>query len=390
MEGAAYVDAGDRRVTSAQQETCAPSALAQLPDPRAARGRRHPWPGLLLALAVGLLTGANSQHGIVRHLHNLGQAKLRKLGLRRAPSQPTLHRVLCTLDLDRFESVVSSWLSQLQTGWRVAATTWLDGIAIDGKTLRGARRLGAADGHLLSAWSCTDNRVLAQLAVPDKTNELGAIVPFLKQLALSGRTVTFDAEFTQWAVAQAVLAGGGAYLMVVKGNQPTLRRDISEATGQRGRCTEYVEQSEIGHGRIEQRSLWVAPATAVREHVLGFPGARQILEIRRRVVCKRTGQVKEETSYAVTSLGANQADAPALLRLWRGHWQIENCEHWVRDVVFAEDRATTRTGQAPQAFAALRNLVISFIHQVRGSAITASRDYCVSHPAVLFRQLGVT
>jgi predicted transposase YbfD/YdcC len=345
---------------------------------------------LVLAVAVGLLTGANSQHGIVRHIHNLGRAKLRRLGLRCAPSQPTLHRLLCAVDLDRFEALVHSWLTQLRAGWAEAATTWLDGIAIDGKTLRGARRLGAADGHLLSAWSCRDGSVLAQLAVPDKTNELGAIRPFLERLALSGQTVTFDAEFTQWAVAQAVLAGGGAYLMVVKGNQPTLRRDIAEATAHRGRCTGHVEQTEVGHGRIEHRSLWVAPATAVREHVLGFPGARQILELRRHVVRKRTGEVEDETSYAVTSLTAEQADAAALLRLWRGHWGIENCEHWVRDAVFAEDRSTTRTGQAPQACAAFRNLAISFIHHFRGSAITASRDYYASHPMVLFRQLGVT
>jgi hypothetical protein len=41
-------------------------------------------------------------------------------------------------------------------------------------------------------------------------------------LPLTERTVTFDAAFTQWAVAEQVVQQGGAYFMVVKGNQPTL------------------------------------------------------------------------------------------------------------------------------------------------------------------------
>jgi predicted transposase YbfD/YdcC len=270
-----------------------------------------------------------------------------------------------------------------------AAATWIDGIAIDGKALRGARQLGAADVHLLSARSSRDGLVLDQLAVTDTTSELGAVGSLLERLALRGHTVTFDAAFTQWAVAQMVLAQGAAYLMVVKGNQPTLRRAIAEATAHRGRCTGHVEQTQSAHGRIERRSLWVAPALAVREHVLGFPGARQILELTRRVVRKRTGQVREETVYAVTSLGAEQADAAALLRLWREHWGIENSEHWVRDAVFGEDRSTTRTGRAPGVLATFRNLAISFIRHFRGPEITASREYSATHLGVLFRQLGV-
>ena len=366
------------------------SALADLPDPRAARGRRHPWRALLLLVAVGLLTGANTQRAIARCGTNLRRGWLRKLGFRRPPSQPTLHRLLGTLDVDQLESLVRTWLAQVQAGWEQAASTWLEGIAIDGKTLRGARRLGAEDVHLLSARSSAHGVVLDQLAVPDTTTELGVVGPLLQHLALAGQTVTFDAAFTQWAVAQAVLERGGAYLMVVKGNQPTLQRDIAWATARRGRGRDHVERTQAAHGRIERRRLWVAPATAVREQVLGWPGARQILELTRHVVVKRTGQVREETVYAVTSLTAEQADAAALLELWQRHWGIENSVHWVRDVVFGEDGALTRTAHAPQALAAFRNLAISVIHAWRGSAITASREYYASHLGVLFRQLGIT
>src|SRR5687768_16134302 len=121
--------------------------LAQLPDPRAARGQRHPWTGLLLLVALGLLAGANTQRALARFGHHLRPLWLRRLGFHRPPSQPTLQRLLSRLDVDQLELSVRLWLQQLQAAWRASATraaaSWLDGIAIDGKTLRGARRLGA-------------------------------------------------------------------------------------------------------------------------------------------------------------------------------------------------------------------------------------------------------
>jgi predicted transposase YbfD/YdcC len=365
------------------------TALAQIPDPRRARGRRHPWSALLLLVAAGLLAGRNSQRALARFGHHLRPGWLRRLGFRTPPSQPTLHRLLRTLEVEQVETVVRTWVGQLQSRWHQAACTWLEGIAIDGKTLRGAGRLGAADVHLLSARSASTGLVLAQIAVPDKTGEVGAVAGLLAGLDLTAQTITFDAAFTHNAVAQTVLEGGGAYLMVVKGNQPTLRRDIAAATALRGRCTGHVEQAQAGHGRIERRSLWVAPATAVHQQVLGFPGARQILELTRHVVVKRSGQVRAETVYAVTSLTAEQADAPALLALWQQHWGIENSVHWVRDVVFGEDGSTTRSGHAPQVLAAFRNLALAVIRHWRGPEITASREYYASHLGVLFRHLGL-
>jgi hypothetical protein len=57
-------------------------------------------------------------------------------------------------------------------------------------------------------------------------------------------------------------------------------------------------------------------------------------------------------------------------RLLRGHWEIENRLHWVRDVTFGEDHSQIRTGHGPRAMVSLRNLAIGRL-RLAGHANTA-------------------
>ena len=136
---------------------------------------------------------------------------------------------------------------------------------MDGKTLRGSKRRGAADAHLLSAFSHRLGAVLGQTAVPDKTNEIGAADEFLLSLLLEGRVVTADALLTQRSLAQTILDSGGDYLLVVKDNQPTLHADIAamfapgaDDTGLVGRDREVAMHG----GRLERRELTASAALA--------------------------------------------------------------------------------------------------------------------------------
>jgi len=184
--------------------------LTQMPDPRAARGRRHPWPALLLVIVAGSVSSANSQRGLARWGRDVGAARRRQLGFtrRRSPSRATLQRVLGRIDVTALEARVAAWLQRVRVAWRRGAARWLDGIAVDGKTLCGARRLRATDAYLLSAYGQRDGLVLGEVAVPDPTNELGAVGSLLERLPLAGETVTFDALFTQWTVAEQVVRAG--------------------------------------------------------------------------------------------------------------------------------------------------------------------------------------
>lgn len=111
-----------------------------------------------------------------------------------------------------------------------------------------------------------------------------------------------------------------------------------------------------GHGRLEQRSTQTSMAL---NDYLDFPYVGQVFRIVRKVTHCKSGRTCIETVYGVTSLLSQQGDARQIGDLVRGHWEIENRLHWVRDVTFDEDRSQVRTGSGPRALASLRNFAIS-------------------------------
>ena len=65
--------------------------------------------------------------------------------------------------------------------------------------------------------------------------------------------------------------------------------------------------------------------------------------------------------HGITSLTAWQANPADILAGNRGHWEVENREHYVRDRTFDEDRSQVRTGASPQFLATARNIAISLL-----------------------------
>lgn len=366
--------------------------LAQIPEYRARRGVRHPLLALLLLVCVATLCGARGQSAIADWGRHHGAPWLRRLGFTRdrAPSQPTLSRLFAHIPHQAVEAALGRWAEQALR-LRPRAAGELEGVAVDGKALRGSRRRGAADAHLLAAFSHRAGVTLGQVGVPDKTNEIGAASALLLALALEGRVVTADALLTQREIAQAIVAGGGDYLLVVKENQPTLHADIVAAfapgaddTGRVGSATTVDQHG----GRVECRTLTASTA------LVGYsdwPGLGQILRMDRRVLHKATGRVlRQESAYAVTSLRPQQAATPQLLALWRRHWSIENQLHYIRDTTFDEDRSTARAGHAPQVMAAFRNAAIGLIRALGTTKVAAMCRLFAARPRAAALALGLS
>ena len=207
------------------------AVLREVPEVRQRQGRRHPLDAILALACAAMLCGYRSYSAMAEWGRNYDRTLVRALGFTHEPTPcaATLFHVFRRLDRDDLERRLGAWAeSVLQaTASIAAAAPTLEGIAIDGKTLRGSQKQGAPGAHLLSAVSHRLGLTLAQTGVDDKTNEITAAPTVLANLVLTGRVVTVDALLTQRAVAQAIIDGGGDYVMAVKENHPELHADIA-------------------------------------------------------------------------------------------------------------------------------------------------------------------
>lgn len=204
--------------------------LLRVPDCRMRRGIRHDQTAVLALAICAVLGGARSYVAIAEWAKRCSQNQLRRLGLRRnarsgryqAPSEPTIRRILQSVDAEQVDRVVSAWLLSLGPSQPQA-------VALDGKTLRGSRNGEGQPIHLLSAVLHGEGIVIAQRQVGDKSNEIPEAPALLEPLPLAGTVVTADALHTQTDFARFLVQEKKAdYCLTVKENQPTLRREIAE------------------------------------------------------------------------------------------------------------------------------------------------------------------
>lgn len=104
----------------------------------------------------------------------------------------------------------------------------------------------------------------------------------------------------------------------------------------------------------------------------------------------KTRKESSETVYHVTSLFQKQASSQELMGYVRGHWSIENSEHYVRDETFGEDRSRIRKKEGPQILATLRNLAMKIIRALGLTNIAqALRDFAWETKRQVLRAIGI-
>ena len=113
----------------------------------------------------------------------------------------------------------------------------------------------------------------------------------------------------------------------------------------------------------------------------------QVLRLQRHT--HRGSQETCEVQYAITSLSPQRADAAKLLALWRGHWGIENREHWVRDVHWREDRCRVRRSRGAHNLAAFRNAAINLLRLAKTPNLAAALRENAYRVERLFARLGI-
>lgn len=371
----------------------------QVRDPRQRRGRRHPLAAILSLVCLGTMCGLQGMLAISEWGRLLPSELLRALGFgHRPPCATTLSSTLARVNHAEIERYFGFWADMVLSALlgedsEPETASSLEGVSIDGKTLRGSKKQGADSAHLLTALDQRYGIPLRQRAVSDKTNEIGEMSAFLEGLALEGRLATMDALLTQRDVAEQIVEQKGDYLMVVKENQPTLHDDLQTffehtdgSPPSSDLSVEHAETVDKAHGRLETRRI--TTTTALNDYV-NWPHVGQTFRMERHATLLRSGKPREETVYGVTSLTPQDATPRQLMESVRRHWHIENRLFYVRDVSLGEDLSQVRKGALPHVMAAIRNVVIGCFRWHGFRSIPTAIRFCQVRIHDAMRFLGI-
>jgi predicted transposase YbfD/YdcC len=425
-----------------------------LADPRKARGKRHPLPSLVSVLVAGVASAHYGPLAVAQAAAGWDQEVLAahgcrispRTGLRVAPSASMLDRLPRLLDADEIEAALSGCLAVMALDPAIPAAYaahraeeqrkkedkqkkrkrkppaaaqfreeredgWfrphplhpcLDpavtgdpghvparhGVAVDGKERKLAKAGGRKKVHLLAAVTHVPGLVIAQdkVAKAGKANEVTHFRPLLEPLPLDGVLVTADAMQTTRDNALFLRKEKHAhYLFPILGNQPNLNAQLSALPWETTPVA--AATSEISRSRIETRAIRVLPAP----QGTGFEDAEQAILIERYTTHKKNGKWRTrcEAVLYITSLAAGETTPEDLLAHVRGHWRVEHA-HWLRDVVWKEDKSLIRTGNAPQVWSALANLVITLFRIHGVTSYTAETRRCAQNPRRALQILNLT
>src|SRR5262252_851477 len=125
--------------------------FSDIADFRKSRGKRHPLSAILALACCAMLCGYRSYSAIAEWGRNYGTDIARALGFtHNTPCASTLHTILRCIDREAFEAKVGAWAESVVATAPAAPEAPEIAMAVDGKTLRGSKKQGAPETHLIS------------------------------------------------------------------------------------------------------------------------------------------------------------------------------------------------------------------------------------------------
>jgi len=364
----------------------------ELEDPRSSINRKHPLSSVLCLSLMAVLAGADGPTGIRKWAEYKKDWLLHVLWLPQGlPSRDVIRRVLLALLPAEFQACFVKWLELLRGE---PLPDELKHIAIDGKTMRRShdRAKGLGPMHLVSAWLTQAGLTLGQVATEEKSNEITAIPELLRLIDIKGSVITIDAMGTQTAIVEAIVNGGGDYVLALKANQETthtqlidfihehVSNDFADVTHE-----QLIEENpKPAHGRRESRTYVQFDVPNV---FLGQDKWKKLTSVG-FVLSHRTvnGKLHTDIRYYLSSLKLNVRQFAKVIR---DHWRIENTCHWSLDVTYGEDGLRTRHRRIAENLAWLRRFTLSLLKQHPAkSSLAMKRRGCAWDDRMLLQVLG--
>lgn len=329
--------------------------FGQLEDPRSHINRLHKLEDILLIGIISVICAGESWKDM--ELYAKAKEDFLKTFLELPngiPSDDTFRRVFSSIDSQAFEACFVEWVSHL------ADFTKGQVIAIDGKTIRGAKTKQGEKSpvHMVSAWASDNNLVLGQVRVDQKSNEITAIPKLLDILLVDDAIITIDAMGCQEAIAAKIIENRADYILAVKENQKQLYQDIEDEF-RFGKNIALDTTQGLNGGRIETRKCSIITDFKFINPNNKWTQLKTIIKIESHRAFKNSTRPEESaTRYYIASF---ESDAEMFQKAIRSHWGIENKLHWVLDVAFSEDASRKRNDNAAQNFSILNKIALNLI-----------------------------
>jgi len=235
--------------------------LAQVPDPRKRRGRRHALAGLLAVGISAVIAGSRSFAAIGQWAADAGPEVLARLGAAHGPAEEsTFRRAFALVSADVLDGVLGAWLwtRPVRAGGRLV-------IAIDGKTVRGAKSKGRKAPRLVAAWRTASARCSARSPWTRSRMRSPRCRTCSERSQASPAQSSRSTMHTQTDTAKIILGQGSDYVMTVKRNMPTLYRQLKKLPWA---AVPAVSAVSTDHGRrapaARSRPRWRRPGSSSR------------------------------------------------------------------------------------------------------------------------------
>jgi predicted transposase YbfD/YdcC len=251
-------------------------------------------------------------------------------------------------------------------------------IAIDGKVLRGAWTDENDKVTLFSAMLQEEALTVAQVRVPDGTNEITQVKALAKELGIQdGETVlaTLDAAHCNKETAKFIGGKPGwNYLITVKTDKPSLYREAA------GKIRPLLSRdpddvmTDRSRGVIKTWSCWIAEAGEIN-----FPHISQVACIRREVHSLTGQKISKDIAIQVTSATREEMSGAAM-----------NKSHYTRDTVYREDHNQSWKGNGPRTLASLRNFATGLFRMKNVRSIKEATELVHMDRMVAFHYMATT
>ena len=198
---------------------------------------------------------------------------------------------------------------------------------------------------------------------------------------LPGCVMTFDALHTVKESIETVVVDKLANVLIcVKDNASALRSRVEKHLNRRKKTLQIAETVDRAHGRIEHRSVEMAPISPAKT---GWPHTHTACRVTRERQLIRRGQTVETSHEQVLYIASFSADSRSpeeVLKLVRGHWGIENRLHHRKDRSMDEDRNRASSSKIGRVMCCLRSITALVLGRAKESlSVVQRRLSCKTH-----------